>query len=169
MIDKDFVQTPERVTEILLENESFGENILEPCAGAGAISEVLKRHGYIVESSDKIDYGYCKTRDLFDITEPHENIITNPPFTQQQAVKKHLLSITKNKLALLWYVKNLGQEIETKTSKNLKSVYVINQKIPFKEIKLGWLFAWYVWDKNYEGDVIVKRFDLTPDKTNPTD
>ncbi|MEK6881205.1 MAG: hypothetical protein AABY22_16410, partial [Nanoarchaeota archaeon] len=94
------------------------------------------------------------------IKERPANIITNPPFTQQQLVKKHLLSITKKKLALLWFVKNLGNEIEAKSSKNLKLVYVLNRKVPFKEINFGWLFAWYVWEKGYEGDVIIKRIDF---------
>ena len=161
MVENDFVQTPKEITEALLLLEKFEGNILEPCCGKGAISEVLKSKGYSVISTDKFDYGYGTQRDLFEITEEFDNIITNPPFTQQQAVKKHLLSKTKKKLALLWYVKNLGNEIETKTSKNLKYVYVFNKRVEWKEVKLGWLFAWYVWDKEYEGDVIIKRIDLT--------
>jgi len=155
----DFVRTPKEVTEALLKYEKFEGEILEPCCGDGAISEVLKKKGYSVMSSDMIDYGYGIKNDLFYIHNEFDNIITNPPFTQQQAVKKHLLSITKKKLALLWFVKNLGNEIEAKTSKNLKSVYVFNKKIPFIEINFGWLFAWYVWEKEYEGDVIIKRIE----------
>lgn len=155
----DFVRTPKEITEALLKYEKFEGEILEPCCGDGKISEVLKTK-YGVKSSDKFDYGYGEVKDLFEITDLQDNIITNPPFTQQQALKKHLLSITKNKLCLLWYVKNLGNEIETKTSKHLKTVYVFKQKIPWVEVKLGWLFAWYVWDKNYEGDVVIKRIDF---------
>ena len=116
----DFVRTPQKITEALLKYEKFEGNLLEPCCGDGAISAVLKRNRYKVISSDKFDYGFGKQKDLFDIVESYDNVITNPPFTQQQLVKKHLLSITKKKLALLWYVKNIGNEIETKTSKNLK-------------------------------------------------
>jgi len=156
----DFVKTPTEITEALLKYEKFEGDILEPCCGDGAISEVLKKHNYNVISTDKFDYGYGDIKDLFDITEQYDNIITNPPFTQQQLVKKHLLLLlTKKKLALLWYVKNLGNEIETKTSKNLKCVYVFNKRVEWVEVKLGWLFAWYVWEKGYEGDVIIKRID----------
>lgn len=154
----DFVKTPKLVTEALLKYESFDGNILEPCCGDGAISEVLKTK-YNVFSSDKFDYGYGSIKDLFNIKEMQDNIITNPPFTQQQVIKKHLLDITKNKLALLWYVKNLGNEIETKTSENLKCVYVFNKRIEWTETKLGWLFAWYVWDKSYNGDIIIKKIN----------
>ena len=164
MVKNDFVQTPKYVTEALLERESFEGGILEPCCGAGAISKVLLAGGYSVTSLDKNDYGYTSHKELFEISRPFENVITHPPFTQQQAVKKHLLSITSKKLALLWYVKNLGNEVETKTSRNLKSVYVFNQRIEWVETKLGWLFAWYVWEKGYEGDVTIHRIErgLTP-------
>lgn len=153
----DFVRTPRYVTEALLENESFDGTILEPCCGDGAISKVLQASGYQVTSSDKFDYGFGSQKDLFYIQEHCENAITNPPFTHQQKVKRHLLSITNKKLALLWYVKNLGNEMETKSSRNLKAVYIFDKRIEWVEAKLGWLFAWYVWEKGYEGDVTIRR------------
>jgi hypothetical protein len=154
----DFVRTPKIITESLLKYEKFDGSILEPCCGDGAISKVLETQ-YNVISSDKYSYGYGKEKDLFELSEQYDNIITNPPFAQQQLVKKHLLSLTKKKLALLWYVKNLGNEIETKTSKNLKCVYVFNKRIEWVETKLGWLFAWYIWEKGYEGDIVIKRIN----------
>jgi len=160
MIKNDFVQTPSEITKVLLQNEKFEGTILEPCCGKGAISIVLIEHGYSVVSSDKNKYGYGYEKDLLDITDCFDNVITNPPFTQQQIVKKHLLNITNKKLCLLWYLKNAGNELETKTSKYLKAIYVINQKINWVETKLGWLFAWYVWEKNYTGDVLIKRIDI---------
>jgi predicted RNA methylase len=155
-IKNNFVQTPAEVTAVLLKYEKFEGTILEPCCGKGAISEVLKTAGYNVTSSDKFKYGYGDENDLFNIHSNYDNIITNPPFGQQQKVKKHLLARTNKKLALLWYVKNLGNEIETKSSENLKAVYVFKKKINWKETKLGWLFAWYVWEKGYKGDVTIK-------------
>ena len=160
-IENDFVKTPVETTELLLSLEKFEGNILEPCCGDGAISKVLLNKGYEVYSSDLIDYGFGSVINLFDINEKYDNIVTNPPFNQKLArfssVKKHLLTITKKKLVLLWFVKNLGNEVEAKTSKYLRNVYVINKKIDFKEINFGWLFAWYIWDKDYEGDTIIKR------------
>lgn len=156
----NFVRTPKEITKALLKYEKFEGNILEPCCGDGAISKILLKNNHSVISSDKFDYGYGKQEDLFDILDKYDNVITNPPFTYQQAIKKHLLMLTKKKLALLWYVKNLGNEIETKTSQNLKIVYVFNQKINWKEVKLGWLFAWYIWEKGYEGDITIKRINF---------
>ncbi len=158
-IQNDFVRTPLPVTEALLRYERFEGDILNPCCGDGNISEVLKKHNYNVISSDKIPYGYGKVKDLFAIYQLYDNVIANPPFTQQQVVKKHLLALTKKKLALLWYVKNLGNEVETKTSKNLKYVYVFNKRIEWVETKLGWLFGWYIWEMGYEGDITIKRIN----------
>mgnify|MGYP007100127571 CR=1 FL=1 len=163
MIKNDFVQTPKYIIDALLERESFVGNILEPCCGAGAISSVLQSKGYQVTSSDKNEYGFGVQRDLFTYTEPFDNIITNPPFTSalQVSIAKHLLSIYKNKLVLLWYLKNVGNVMEGKvTAKGLKTVYVFNQRVNWAETKLGWLFAWYVWENGYKGDVTIKRMDV---------
>jgi hypothetical protein len=154
----DFIRTPPEITEALLRYEIFEGDILEPCCGDGAISKVLQTK-YKVVSFDKYPYGYGKQKDLFEISHPYDNIITNPPFGQQQLVKKHLLSITRKKLALLWYIKNLGNEVETKSSRNLKMVYVFDKRINWKETKLGWLFGWYIWEKGYEGDITIRRIN----------
>jgi methylase of polypeptide subunit release factors len=156
MIKNDFVRTPKEITEALLRYEKFEGTILEPCCGDGAISKILEKTNKVY-SFDKFAHGYGKEKDLFEITEKYDNIITNPPFTQQQLVKKHLLPLANKKLALLWYVKNLGNEIEARSSKGLKNVYVFDKRIEWKETKLGWLFAWYVWEKGFEGDLTVKR------------
>ena len=62
-------------------------------------------------------------------------------------------------MALLWYVKNIGNVIEGKTRKELKTVWVYPERIDWVETKLGWLFAWYIWEKGYEGDVTIRRIE----------
>jgi hypothetical protein len=156
-IKNGFVETPSYVTEKLLEYERFEGNILEPCCGKGAISKVLKNKGYNVISSDLIDYNYGEVKDLFSIDRNYDNIITNPPFALKIEMIEHLLKLTNRKLILLWYGKNIGNLIESKRSKGLKNIYLFNKRIDWKETKIGWLFAWYVWEKGYEGDIIIKR------------
>jgi len=152
------VRTPKEVTKALLLNEKFNGNILEPCCGDGAISEVLKKEGYNVQSSDKFDYSYGKIKDVFHIVKRYDNIITNPPFNNKEAVEicKHLLKIYDKKLVLLWYVKNIGRILEGKTGEGLKKIYIIG-RINWKETKLGWTFAWYVWEKGYKGIVTIDK------------
>lgn len=158
-IKNGFVQTPRYVTEALINNEVFVGNILEPCCGKGAISEVLKVAGYNVISSDLIDYGYGEIKDLFNINKEYDNIITNPPFALKIDMIEHLLKITKNKLVLLWYTKNIGNLIESKRRNGLKNIYVFKKRIDWEETKIGWLFAWYVWEKGYTGNINIKFID----------
>lgn len=160
MAVNDFVPTPRCVVEALLKYETFNGLIKEPCCGNGAISSILEEQGYEVNSSDLNDYGYGDVGiDLFSLTESFDNIITNPPFTGQQKVKKHLLPLATKKMAMLWYAKNIGSEIETPSGKNLKAIYVFNKPIKWEGAKLGWKFAWYVWEKEYTGDIIIKKID----------
>jgi len=140
--------------------ENFEGDILEPCCGKGAISEILKSKGYNVISSDKFEYGYGELKDVYDIKEEQDNIITNPPFTLKVEMVKHLLKLTKKKLCLLWYVKNIGNVLESKNSKGLKTIYIFDRRIDWVETKLGWLFAWYIWEKGYDGDVTIKRIKI---------
>ena len=160
VIKNDFVETPKEITKLLLNNEKFEGNILEPCCGNGAISEILKKEGYKVISSDLNEYGYGEIKDVFDIKEEYDNIITNPPFSIKLAIpiQRYLFSKTKKKLVLLWFLKNVGQMLEGKSIEGLKYVYIIG-KVNWIETKLGWKFAWYVWEKGYKGDVMIKNLN----------
>lgn len=157
MVGIGFVQTPEKITEILLKEENFEGDILEPCCGKGAISKVLLSHGYSVKSSDIHEYGYGEKKDVFKLQGMYDNIITNPPFNNKLAVTiyKDLQNKYRKKLVLLWYLKNLGRIVEGPTGRGLKTVYIVG-KIDWKETKLGWKFAWYVWEKGYEGAITIK-------------
>lgn len=54
----DFYATDPRAVDLLLEVETFAPQIWECAAGAGHISERLKKHGYEVYSTDLIYRGY---------------------------------------------------------------------------------------------------------------
>lgn len=87
----DFYPTPPDCTEALLRFLLPQNNctIWEPACGNGAISKVLKKHGYKVLSSDIQDYGYegALTGEDYDFLSfkyddvKIDYIITNPPFS----------------------------------------------------------------------------------------
>lgn len=54
----DFYATDPRAVDLLLEVETFAPQIWECAAGAGHISEALKKYGYEVYSTDLIYRGY---------------------------------------------------------------------------------------------------------------
>ena len=78
---RDFYATPNWVTEALLRHIRFRGPIWEPCCGGGAISTVLRKHGYEVVSSDIADWhpgvDFLASR---SVREGCRSIITNPPY-----------------------------------------------------------------------------------------
>ena len=97
----DFYPTPSWGTLALLKYVGFDGKILEPCCGDGAMSEVLKSSGCVVESSDIIDRGYGEVCDFLSITEPQANIVTNPPFNIAADLIDHALNIATGKSCFL--------------------------------------------------------------------
>lgn len=55
---EDFYATEPKATRLLLEKETFTNEVWEPCCGKGHMSEVLKEYGYSVRSTDLIDRFY---------------------------------------------------------------------------------------------------------------
>ena len=89
--------------EMLIGNISHSV-IWEPACGCGNISEVLKKHGYKVSSTDLHDRGYgesgldfLKTKIAF--SDPHfiiDTIITNPPYSLANEFILHAMDILPN-------------------------------------------------------------------------
>lgn len=161
--ESDFYQTPECATIALLANVHFGyEPIWEPACGAGAISEVLKKHGRKVISTDLYDYDYGESGvDFLTASVPGGplNIITNPPFSQSYEFAEKVVRIAKeksckavllNRVQWLEGIKRKKMFEKTKLSR----VLVFSRRLPImnrpnysgKKITSMIAFAWYVWD-----------------------
>lgn len=169
--EHDYYATDPRAVAILLESESFSENIWEPACGEGHISKVLEASGYNVKSTDLIYRGFGEVvphdflngeTKLFD-----GDIITNPPYKYaKEFVEKSLEVIPPGrKVAMLLKVTFL----EGKERKKLfqshppRTIYVFSGRI--KCAKNGEFeamgssavaYAWYIWEKDYKGDTVVK-------------
>ena len=93
--DNDFYATDPRALELLLELEDFDPFVWECACGKGHLSEVLKKHGHIVKSTDLIDRGYgVGGVDFLATTTPFNgDIITNPPYKYAQEFVEHALSL----------------------------------------------------------------------------
>lgn len=89
----DFYETPPGLTRCLLDIVYINGKILEPCAGKGAITKVLKEktHSFVIENDINPEF---KTEYRFDATKSSEYpeylgidwIITNPPFCQAHEI-----------------------------------------------------------------------------------
>jgi hypothetical protein len=163
--DKDFYPTPPWVTEELLSRITLEGSVLEPACGDGAISEVLKKHGYSVTSSDLYDYGYGKSGlDFLRLQEPVENIVTNPPFNLSTKFALHGLNLVSGKMCLFNKLTFLeGKERGSKlfTQNKLEKVIVFSERVNF-DLSTGnrtggmMSFAWFVFDKKYNGKPAIE-------------
>jgi len=99
----------------------------------------------------------------------YDNVITNPPFSLAQSFIEKALDVAKKKVMLFCKIQLLEgasrKEMFQKTP--LKNVYVFSKRInPLRngeetdEKGKPWAstmcFAWFVWDKRYKGEPVIK-------------
>ena len=112
--ENDYYATDPHAVEVLLQFESFDNEVWEPACGEGHISKVLERHGYNVYSSDLIYRGYGDPESFDFLNETLENfegdIITNPPYgIAEDFVKQALMSVKEgHKVAMFLRFTFLG-------------------------------------------------------------
>ncbi len=150
----DFYPTPEYVTQALLDNYSFVGEIWECACGDGRMSEVLKKAGYRVISTDLINRGYYDASPravdfLLENTKMH-NIVTNPPFNLSFEFIQQGLRLSERCLALLLPIRYLTGKKRAKLYKEFppSKIIVIPNKVDF--IGNGnpvMEFAWFIWDQ----------------------
>jgi hypothetical protein len=169
---KDFYQTPYELTRALLDREFFTADVLEPCAGQGAIVDVLKEWDRDVTSFDISDTENGDN-DFLWYGKQHENIITNPPFSLAMDFILKAKVIAKYKFAMLLPLSYLhGKErysvIYKDTKFPLSTVFPFTRYITLSEEKTEFanksgmiVYAWFVWDKiDRKRDPIIRWIDL---------
>ena len=175
--NEDYYATDPIAAEWLLKIEEIPKDkpIWECAAGEKHLSKVFEEYGYKVRSSDLI----VRTEDVeqLDFLTSNETwdgtIITNPPYNQAvNFIQKAMESITEgNKLIMFLKV----QFLEGKSRKKLfekyppKTVWVSSSRITcakngdFEYMKANGgsavAYAFYVWQKGYKGDTILKWFN----------
>jgi hypothetical protein len=151
----DFYPTPPHATTSLLEREKFTGLILEPACGAGAVVQVLRQHGHVVEATDLV-HG----QDFFAPRGAVPNIITNPPYRCCLEFIYRAKEIARKKIALLLPVEFLHgvsrYELFQDERFPLKAVYVFSSRLRFgtdTDATVG--HAWYVWQRGYPGQATL--------------
>ena len=173
---EDYYATEPKAVEILLENEAFKNDVWEPACGGGHISEVLKKHGYNVLSTDIINRGYPETviDDFFTISKDDNflspDIITNPPYKYAKEFVEHALEISKDGTKIAMFLKLTF--LEGKARKKMfeanppRVVYISSSRLQCakngdfekygKGVGTAVAYGWYVWEKGFKGDPIIK-------------
>lgn len=172
----DFYATDPTAVELLLERETFSPYIWECACGMGHISEALKKSGYNVKSSDIYDRGYPDTEviDFLSLKKGDvkkdvpRDIITNPPYKFGKEFVKQALDISMDSAKIAMFLKLTF--LESKSRKKLfeeyppKTIYVFSERIdcwkngikPEKSLKAV-CYAWFIWEKGFTGDTVIKR------------
>ena len=163
----DFYATEPKATVLLLKKENFNHNILEPACGQGHMSEVIKKYGYNVVSSDLINRGYGIQKDFFSYNMWNGDIITNPPYKIALSFLKHALSIINENSKVALFLRLLFLEgIERgKFFKEYppRKIYVSSARLncakngDFAKYnrQTAMAFAWFIWEKGYKGKPVV--------------
>lgn len=168
----DYYATEPRAMELLLKEEQFSPIIWECACGEGHLSKVLEEHGFKVISTDLIYRGFGNPKPLDFLKDNLEDfegdIITNPPYKYAlQFVQKALKSVqARRKVAMFLKL----QFLEGKTRKKFflhnppKTVYVSSSRLncamngDFEKYlyNSAIAYAWFVWEKGFTGDPIIK-------------
>ena len=173
-VENDYYATPPETTQSLLNVLELNGSILEPACGEGHISEVLKNNypSSEIVSTDLIDRGYGRgginfLEHTYDRT--FTNVITNPPFKYMREFVEKALEISDEKVMMfgkIQFLEGKGRK-EFLMNSPLKYVYVFSERQnPLRNGKSvdengkKWsstmCFAWYVWEKGYEGEPVVR-------------
>ena len=169
---EDYYATDPIAAELLLQEETFCNDIWEPACGEKHLSKVFERHGYNVRSSDIIDRCGNEVYDFLGMDNLgwDGDIITNPPYKYAVDFIYKALSIIPDGRKVAMFLKVTF--LEGKERKNLfrtfppKVIYVSSSRIlcakngDFQKMKDGGgsavAYAWYIWEKGYKGDTIIK-------------
>lgn len=168
----DFYATDPIAASWLLILEPDLKNIWECTCGAGHLSKVFENAGIKTKSTDLVyrGYGTGETDFLKFLGVHNGDIVTNPPYKYAlDFVKKALEVIPEGRKACFFLKLTF---LEGKARKNFfienppKTVYVSSSRINcapggdfVNSQSSAVAYAWFIWQKGYKGDIIVKHFN----------
>ena len=172
--ENDFYATdPVAIDKLYQTGELTCKNIWECACGEGHLAKKLVEYGYNVKATDLIDRGYgeggvdflaCK--DKFD-----GDILTNSPYKYATEFVLKALDLVPegNKVFMflkLTFLEGKKRYDELFSKYPPKKVYIFSQRIlcakngDLDKTKANGgsavAYAWYVWEKGYTGDTIIK-------------
>lgn len=178
-VDNDFYATPSNAVTAILNEIKLNGSILEPAAGQGHISKLLREYypyseivsTDLVQREEKFGIPIQGNVDFLkhEFGRKFDNIITNPPFNLAQQFIEKALKLANDKVIMFSKIQLLeGSKRRTMFDNTpLKYVYVFTKRVnPLRngeeldEKGKPWAstmcFAWFVWEHGYEGEPIVR-------------
>lgn len=167
----DYYATEPRAMELLLAEEDFAPVVWECACGEGHLSKVLEAHGFEVISTDLVYRGFGESEPLDFLKDTLENfegdIITNPPYRYAlEFVQRALESVQIGRKVAMFLKLTF---LEGKRRKDFflqnppKTIYVSSSRLNCamngefeKHPSNAVCYAWFVWQKGFKGDPVVK-------------
>jgi len=172
----DFYATPPSAVKRLIELETFSDKIWEPACGMGHIAKEFELIGKDVKKTDIDDYGYdgcisgvdfLNTNIKFD-----GDIITNPPYNISTEFVKHAIETVTDGHKVAMFLKIQFLETQKRYKEIFKTyppkvIYVSVKRYGCKsdgdfsngEPGSAVCYCWFVWEKGFTGDPVVKWFN----------
>lgn len=167
----DFYSTDPIAIDYLMDYEIFDNHIWECACGNGNLSKRLESYGYTVYSTDKYYHGYGKRESVDFLKQTKQfdgDIITNPPYKYATEFILKALELTNNKVAMFCKIQLVEsykryEKIfkHTPPSRILPFVNQIDCYRNDDRTLTGSTvcYAWFVWEKDYDGECIVRWID----------
>lgn len=178
-VDSDYYREPAWITDALLDAVQFTGTILDPCCGGGRIPSRCLDRGLHATGSDIVDRGFGRVQDVFDRTEPLDNIISNPPFTLAERVARHAFTIVRHRIALLLRLPFLEGKCRDALYARFPPTLILasRKRVSCPPGRLGrdgpkdrWgallepeetggkmPYAWFIWQIGHVGDTVIRR------------
>ena len=172
--EHDFYATSSiAIDKLYVTGELTCKNIWECTCGEGDLSKRLEDFGYTVKSTDLVDRGYGESGvDFLAQTEIFNgDILTNPPYRFSSDFVLKGLDLVEDGHKVFMFLKLTFLEGKKRFDELFskyppKKIYVFSQRVlcakngDFEGMKAGGgsavAYAWYVWEKGYTGDTVVK-------------
>lgn len=167
----DYYATEPKAAHLLMEVEQFSTLIWECACGEGHLAKEFVAAGYNVYATDLVDRGYGYIQDFLTTAAPPFpgfDIITNPPYSKAQEFVEHAIDILEDGRKIAMFLKI--QFLEGKARRALfekappQTVYVSSSRLKcamngdFEKYakSTAVCYAWFVWEKGYTGDTVIK-------------
>ena len=166
---EDFYATDPKAAELLLDVVPELNNIWECACGQGHLAKVFDNVDKLGKATDLINRGYGNTEDFLLCNESYHNgdIVTNPPYKYAKEFVEHALELVDVGRYVCMFLKVLF--LESRSRKELftkftpKVIYISSSRINCAKngdfntyTSSAIAYAWYVWQKGYTGDSVVK-------------
>lgn len=169
----DYYATSPISAEWLLKLEPELNNIWECACGEGHLAKVFQNAGKLANATDLIDRGYGIGNVDFLANYPYQwdgDIVTNPPYKFAQEFVEKAINIVPKGRKVCMFLKVLF--LEGKARKKMfkkyppKTVYVSSSRLHCaingefkKHSNTAIAYAWFVWEKGYKGQTVIKWFN----------